>query len=79
MGAEEFAEGLNNSTLSVPLPKRSPFDNFDRSTTGKKLYYNDKRTGPLPPPQLEKQTKLNMTRQRVIYRGENGKPLFKTQ
>ena len=49
---------------------QSPFQNFVRSTTGKKLYYNDSKTGPLPPSKVTEATELHKSRQRVLYRGE---------
>ena len=55
----------------------SPFQNFVRATTGKKLYYNDKKSGPLPPSKVTEPTELHKSRQRVLYRAENGIPLQK--
>ena len=36
----------------------SPYNNFDRATTGKKLYFNDEKTGPLPPSKVNDTTTL---------------------
>jgi len=39
----------DNNFLKVQDPRQhSPFRNFVRATTGKKLYFNDDKTGPLP-------------------------------
>ena len=48
-----------------------------RATTGKKLYFNDEKTGPLPPTRVNDPTELHKSRQRVLYRAENGLPLPK--
>ena len=53
-----------NSTMSA-MNKTSPYDNFIRSTNGKKLYCNDEQ---MPPPRMFENTKQNMTRQRILYR-----------
>jgi len=48
-----------------------------RATTGKKLYFQDPKAGPLPPDKVKEDTKQSMARQRALYRGENGLPLNK--
>ena len=48
---------MNNTGMS-----KSPYNNFTRATTGQKLYYNDERTGPLPPPKIFDNTKQQETR-----------------
>jgi hypothetical protein len=50
-----------------------------RSTAGKKLYYNDESTGPMPPPKIQDQTRIAETRQRILYRADNGAPLHRVQ
>ena len=63
---------MNNTGMS-----KSPYNNFTRATTGQKLYYNDDRTGPLPPPKIFENTKQQEARQRILYRAANGMPLKK--
>lgn len=65
--------GISNQT------GKSPFSNFVRSTAGKKLYFNDPKSGPLPPAKLQEQTRLSETRQRILYRADNGAPLHRVQ
>jgi hypothetical protein len=55
----------------------SPYNNFQRATTGKKLYFNDEKTGPLPPSKVNDSTTLQKTRERILYRGENGLAMSK--
>ena len=42
------AGAFNSFDPTQTSSTRSPFQNFVRSTAGKKLYYNDQKTGPLP-------------------------------
>lgn len=76
-----FAAG--NQTLASMsrsnLTGRSPFSNFVRSTAGKKLYFNDPKSGPLPPARIQDQTRISETRQRILYRADNGAPLHRVQ
>ena len=58
---------------------KSPFNNFMRTTGGKKIYYYDPKAGSLPPPKFNETTKLSETRQKILYRAENGKPLHRMQ
>jgi hypothetical protein len=60
--------------MTSGLNKTSPYNNFMRSTAGKKLYRNDAN---MPPPRIFENTKQNMTRQRILYRAHNGIPLAK--
>lgn len=48
-----------------------------RTTGGKKIYYYDPKTGGLPPPKFNETTKLAETRQKILYRAEDGKPLHR--
>lgn len=63
-----------SNTMTSGLNKTSPYDNFLRSTNGKKLYRNDDN---MPLPRIFENTKQNMTRQRILYRAQNGLPLAK--
>ena len=56
-------DDMGNSTFNsmAKTTGRTPFQNFCRSTAGKKLYYNDPAC-PMPPPKLEVQTKLGTNR-----------------
>jgi len=47
---------------AIDKPQGSPFSNFMRSTAGKKLYYYNEKTGPLPPNKICDQTKLSENR-----------------
>ena len=67
-------EGSVPGTMTSGLNKTSPYNNFMRSTAGKKLYRNDVN---MPPPRIFENTKQNMTRQRILYRAQNGLPLAK--
>jgi len=59
------------------MTSRSPFSNFMRATTGKKLYHNESKAGPLPPSKVNDLTLNSKTRQKILYRAENGIPLPK--
>lgn len=59
-----------------PERRHSPYGNFLRTTAGKKLYFENEKTGPAPPTRVNDATKLMKTRQRFLYRErENGLPL----
>lgn len=67
-------ESARNTITTGGMNKTSPYQNFMRSTNGKKLYYNDAE---MPPTRIFENTKQNMTRQRILYRAHNGLPLAK--
>ena len=49
---------LGGSTYHSGDLSKSPFGNFWRSTTGKKLYLENESRGPMPPSKLNDATKL---------------------
>ena len=57
LGSEQMASAAG--TMTSGLNKTSPYNNFMRSTAGKKLYRNDAN---MPPPRIFENTKQNMTR-----------------
>lgn len=59
------------------MTSRSPFKNFCRSTTGKKLYYNEPKAYAMPSSQVNDLTQTAKVRQKILYRAENGMPLHK--
>ena len=44
------------------MTAKSPFNNFMRATTGKKLYHNVSMAGPLPPSKVNDLTMNSKTR-----------------
>ena len=59
------------------MTTRSPFKNFCRSTTGKKLYFNEPKAYAMPNSQVNDLTLNSKVRQKILYRAENGLPLHK--
>jgi hypothetical protein len=43
---------MSSENLKKIESPHSPFNAFTRSTMGKKLYFNDPKAGPLPPPKV---------------------------
>lgn len=68
-----------NQNQSGQMTSKSPYSNFMRTTGGKKIYYHDPKSGRLPDPTFGETTKLSETRQKILYRAENGKPLHRMQ
>jgi hypothetical protein len=68
----------DGSVMLMPRTKPSPYSNFMRATTGKKLYFTDNKAGPLPLPKINETTRIRETKQRTLYRTGEGKPLFKS-
>ena len=65
--------GSNNSVFDTADLGNSPFGHFLRTTSGRKLYIENERTGELPKDQYwKKTTKLQTTRQRILYRNAEG-------
>jgi hypothetical protein len=54
---DEKSIGNKIASMNSTGMSKSPYNNFTRSTNGQKLYYNDERTGPLPPPKIFDNTK----------------------
>ena len=59
------------------MSSRSPFKNFNRTTTGRKIYHTEAKAGPLPPSKVNELTLNSKTRQKILYRADNGVPLPK--
>jgi len=69
----------DNSAFDTADIANSPFGHFLRTTSGKKLYIENMKTGQLPSEQWKKGTKLHATRQRILYRNAEGEPLIHTK
>ena len=68
----DIIEGAGDSQAEFPVVgndrNNSPFNKFMRATTGKKLYFNSKAAGPLPPSRVTDNTKKHKARERVLYK-----------
>lgn len=68
-----------NSHFDTADLHNSPFGHFLRTTSGRKLYIENKKTGALPTEQYKNGTKLQSIRQRILYRNADGDPLIHTK
>lgn len=71
----DIVEGAGDSQAEFPVigneRNNSPFSKFMRATTGKKLYFNSKAAGPLPPSKVTADTKKHEARKRILYNHKN--------